>query len=148
MTHRPARAGEALAVGFEGTRLPDRVEALADRAGLGAVVLFQRNCPTLEAVLDPKADPQRAGYNKEQAEIAIGAGGLTGRGYLKGTQTNLDFVPAQHTDFIFTVVGEETGFAGSLLLIGLFSFLIWRALRIAMMSKDPFGARLAAGVGA
>jgi len=61
MTHRPARAGEALAVGFEGTRLPDRVEALAERAGLGAVVLFQRNCPTLEAVLDLTAAVRRLG---------------------------------------------------------------------------------------
>ena len=61
---------------------------------------------------DPTADLSSSGYNRAQAEIAIGAGGLTGRGYLKGTQTNLDFVPEQHTDFIFTVVGEEFGFAG------------------------------------
>ena len=67
----------------------------------------------ISGFFDPKSDPQRAGYNKQQAEIAVGSGGIVGRGYLKGTQTNLDFVPEQHTDFIFTVVGEELGFVGS-----------------------------------
>jgi rod shape determining protein RodA len=64
----------------------------------------------LTSFIDPQADVQRAGYNKQQAEIAIGSGGFLGKGYLKGTQTNLDYVPEQHTDFIFTVVGEELGF--------------------------------------
>jgi rod shape determining protein RodA len=95
---------------------------------------------------DPKSDPQRAGYNKQQAEIAIGAGGVTGRGYLHGTQTNLDFVPEQHTDFIFTVVGEELGFAGGVLLLALFSIALWRAYRIALMARDPFGTFAAAGI--
>ncbi|HJP65811.1 MAG TPA: rod shape-determining protein RodA [Actinomycetota bacterium] len=97
--------------------------------------------------LDPKsADAQRAGYNKQQAEIAIGAGGMTGRGYLHGTQTNLDFVPEQHTDFIFTVVGEELGFLGGLVLLTLFSVVLWRAYRIALMARDPFGTFAAAGI--
>lgn len=98
--------------------------------------------------LDPSADPRRAGYNKEQAEIAIGAGGLFGRGYLRGTQTSLDFVPQQHTDFIFTVVGEELGFMGSALVLLLFALLLWRAFRIALLAKDPFGSYLAVGVAA
>ena len=100
----------------------------------------------LIAFADPEADPLRAGYNKAQAEIAIGAGGLTGRGYLEGTQTNLDFVPEQHTDFIFTVVGEELGFLGAMALLGLFAVLIWRGFRTALMSRDSFGTLLAAGV--
>ena len=87
-------------------------------------------------------------HNLTQSKIAVSSGGLTGKGLFKGTQTNLDYVPENQTDFIFTVVGEETGFAGSLLVIGLLSFLIWRAIRIAMMSRDQFGSRLAAGVAA
>jgi rod shape determining protein RodA len=102
----------------------------------------------LASFLDPEADAQRAGYNKQQAEIAIGAGGLTGRGFLKGTQTNLDFVPAQHTDFIFTVVGEELGFFGAVVLLLLYAVVLWRAFRIALLAKDPFGTYLAVAVGA
>ena len=100
----------------------------------------------LTAFADPSADPLRAGYNKAQAEIAIGAGGLTGRGYLEGTQTNLDFVPEQHTDFIFTVVGEELGFLGAMALLGLFAVLVWRGFRTALLSRDTFGTLLAAGI--
>jgi rod shape determining protein RodA len=101
----------------------------------------------LTAFLDQSSKSQAA-YNLRQSRTAVASGGLTGKGLFRGTQTNLDYVPENHTDFIFTVVGEETGFFGSLLLIGLMSFLIWRALRIAMLSKDQFGSRLAAGIGA
>jgi len=100
----------------------------------------------LTAFFDPQNDPQRSDYNRTQAEIAIGSGGLLGRGYLKGTQTNLDFVPEQHTDFIFTVIGEEFGFVGAIFVLMLFALLIWRAVRIALLAKDPFGTYLAAGV--
>jgi rod shape determining protein RodA len=103
----------------------------------------------LTSFLDPQADVQRAGYNKQQAEIAIGAGGLVGKGYLRGTQTNLDYVPAQHTDFIFTVVGEELGFLrGAVPVLILFGLLLWRSFRIALLAKDPFGTFLAVGVAA
>jgi rod shape determining protein RodA len=100
----------------------------------------------LTSFLDPAADPLRAGYNRQQAEIAIGSGGLLGRGYLGGSQTNLDFVPEQHTDFVFTVVGEELGFAGAIALLALYSVLIWRGFRTALMSRDSFGTLLAAGI--
>ena len=100
----------------------------------------------LTAFFDPQNDPQRSDYNRTQAEIAIGSGGLLGRGYLKGTQTNLDFVPEQHTDFIFTVIGEEFGFIGAIFVLILFALLIWRAVRIALLAKDPFGTYLAAGI--
>jgi rod shape determining protein RodA len=100
----------------------------------------------LRSFLDPAADPLRAGYNLQQAEIAIGSGGLFGRGYLNGTQTNLDFVPEQHTDFVFTVVGEELGFAGAIVLLSLYAVLLWRGLRAALLARDPFGTLVASGI--
>ena len=100
----------------------------------------------LTSFLDPQNDPQRTGWNRQQAEIAIGSGGLTGTGYLEGSQTNLDFVPEQHTDFIFTVVGEEFGFVGAVAMLLAFAVLLWRAFRIALLSKDPFGTYVAAGI--
>ncbi len=100
----------------------------------------------LTGFIDPAADPLRAGYNRQQAEIAIGAGGLTGKGYLEGTQTNLDFVPEQHTDFVFTVVGEELGFLGAILLLGLYALVVWRGFRTAMLSRDAFGTLVATGI--
>jgi rod shape determining protein RodA len=102
----------------------------------------------LTGFLDPANDPQASGYNRNQAEIAIGAGGVFGRGYLGGTQTNLDFVPEQHTDFIFTVIGEEFGFAGGIFVMLLFAILIWRAIRISFLAKDPFGTYVGAGIAA
>ena len=100
----------------------------------------------LTGFIDPASDPMRAGYNRQQAEIAIGAGGLVGKGYLEGTQTNLDFVPEQHTDFVFTVVGEEFGFLGAMVLLGLYALVVWRGFRTAMLSRDAFGTLLATGI--
>jgi len=100
----------------------------------------------LTGFLDPAKDPQRTGYNLQQAKIAIGSGQITGRGLFNGTQTNLRFVPEQHTDFIFTVVGEELGFLGAGLFVLVFGLFVWRGVRIAMMSKDHFGTLLAAGI--
>ena len=100
----------------------------------------------LSGFLDPSKDTQTTNYNRAQAEIAIGSGGIFGAGYLGGAQTNLNFVPEQHTDFIFTVVGEEFGFFGSVVLLALFAILMWRAIRISYLSKDPFGTYVAAGI--
>ena len=100
----------------------------------------------LTSFLDPQNSEDVTKYNRDQAELAIGAGGLFGSGYLNGVQTNLDFVPEQHTDFIFTVVGEEFGFVGAAFVLMLFAILIWRAIRISYLSKDPFGTYVAAGV--
>src|SRR3954470_435767 len=111
---------------------------------LGVVKDYQ--VQRLIGFLDPK-DAQGAAYNKNQSEIGIGSGGVTGRGFLNGPQTNLDFIPEQHTDFIFTVVGEEFGFVGAIVMLLLFAILIWRAFRIATLSKDPFGTYVAAGIG-
>ncbi len=98
------------------------------------------------AFTDPSLDPQGAGYNTAQARIAIGNGGLTGQGLFQGSQTKAGFVPEQHTDFIFTVVGEELGLLGAALLIGLFGVLLWRALVIARNASDMFGRVSAAGI--
>ncbi|MGH2757859.1 MAG: FtsW/RodA/SpoVE family cell cycle protein, partial [Actinomycetota bacterium] len=101
----------------------------------------------LTSFLDPNPDVQSVGYNLTQSKIAIGSGGMRGRGLGgRNTQTSLDFVPEQHTDFIFTAVGEQLGFVGSATLLGLFAFLIWRGLRIAAMSRDLFGSLLASGL--
>jgi rod shape determining protein RodA len=119
---------------------------------LGAIVAFHLGIvkdyqvARLTSFLDPAADPLRAGYNRQQAEIAIGSGGFLGRGYLNGTQTNLDFVPEQHTDFVFTVVGEEFGFVGAVGLLGLYVLLLWRGFRIALLSRETFGTLLAVGI--
>ena len=100
----------------------------------------------LTAFLDPAGASADVRYNLDQSLIAVGSGGLTGKGYLKGSQTNLDYVPEQHTDFIFTVAGEEFGFVGASLLLGLYALLLWRAIRVAWLSKDPFGTYVAAGI--
>ena len=98
------------------------------------------------AFWDPWADPRGSGFQIIQSLIAVGSGGLLGRGYLKGTQTNLDYVPRQHTDFIFTVAGEEFGFVGAMFVLLLYALILWRAIRIATLSKDPFGTLVAAGI--
>jgi rod shape determining protein RodA len=99
-----------------------------------------------EAFTDPSLDPLGAGYNTMQARIAIGNGGITGQGLFDGTQTQAGFVPEQHTDFVFTVAGEELGLVGASVLVGLFGVLLWRALRIARHAEDLFGRVAAAGV--
>jgi len=111
-------------------------------------IIKQYQIERLTGFLDSTQTSATASYNLQQSEIAIGAGGITGTGYLKGSQTNLDFVPEQHTDFIFTVVGEELGFVGAALLMVLFAILLWRTYRIAAQARDPFGTYLAAGIAA
>ena len=113
---------------------------------LGVIKEYQFD--RLRAFIDRENTPADVRYNLEQAEIAIGSGGIFGQGYLHGRQTTLDYVPRQHTDFIFTVAGEEFGFTGALTVLALYALLLWRAIRTALMSKDPFGTYLAAGVAA
>jgi rod shape determining protein RodA len=95
--------------------------------------------------LNPQADPLGAGYHIIQSRVAVGSGRAFGRGLFHGTQSRLRFIPERHTDFIFSVVGEETGFAGSLAIVALFLFVFWRGLRIAMRARDSLGMLLAAG---
>ena len=91
--------------------------------------------------LDPSVDPRGAGYNLIQSRVAIGSGGLFGKGFLEGTQKRLAFLPEQHTDFIFAVIGEEMGFLfGVLPVLVVFGLIFWRLVRIAEKSSDPFAS--------
>jgi rod shape determining protein RodA len=110
----------------------------------GVIKDYQLN--RLTVFIDPAHASEDARYNLDQSLIAVGSGGIFGRGYLNGTQTTLDYVPEQHTDFIFTVAGEEFGFMGATFVLLLYAILLWRAIRIAYLSKDPFGTYIAAGV--
>jgi rod shape determining protein RodA len=96
--------------------------------------------------LNPEADPLGSGYHVIQSKIAIGSGGLWGKGLLHGTQTQLHFIPEQHTDFIFSVVGEELGFVGGFVLLSLYALVIARGIIIAHQAPSPFGSLLAIGV--
>ncbi len=96
--------------------------------------------------LDPEQDPLGNGYHLIQSRIAIGAGKLWGQGWHQGTQTNLNFIPEQHTDFIFSAVGEQFGFIGSILLLAVFWFICMRLMWIASTAKDNFGSLLAIGI--
>lgn len=96
--------------------------------------------------LNPEADPQGAGYNILQSIIAIGSGGLLGKGYLHGSQNQLNFLPEKHTDFIFTMLAEEFGFVGCMVVLALFFVLLSSGLMIALRSRSTFGAMVASGV--
>ncbi len=96
--------------------------------------------------LEPESDPTGGGFQTLQNEIAVGSGGFLGKGLTEGTQTQLDYLRTETTDFVFSVLGEELGFVGALVLFGLFVVLLWRALRVAEISRDPFGRLLATGV--
>lgn len=96
--------------------------------------------------LNPGLDPKGMGYHTLQSEIAIGAGGLFGAGFMHGTQTQLQFIPIQHSDFIFSAVGEEFGLIGAGLTLFLFVMLIWRSVLMADEARDNFGSNLAAGI--
>ena len=98
------------------------------------------------AFTNPDLDPLGAGYNTEQARIAVGNGGLTGQGLFNGSQTQSGFVPEQHTDFIFTAIGEELGLLGGGVVIALSCLVIWRALAISAATSDMFGRVAAAGI--
>jgi rod shape determining protein RodA len=100
----------------------------------------------LIAFLDPRVDPLGVGYNIIQSKVAIGSGQFLGKGILAGTQSHLGFLPEQYTDFIFSVIGEELGFVGTGLLLGLFVIIIWRGITIMNKARDRFGSLLATGV--
>ena len=97
--------------------------------------------------LNPDLDPLGAGYHVAQSKIAVGSGGILGKGWLAATQSQLNFLPLNHTDFIFAVQAEQWGFLGSLLLLGAYALLILKALQVSRDAKDLFATLLAAGVG-
>ncbi len=97
-------------------------------------------------VLNPSNDPYGLGYQSRQSEIAIGSGKLLGKGFKQGSQGNLGFLPARHTDFVFAVLAEERGFVGSIIVLGLFLFLSYRLFRTAREAKDKIGMMIVSGV--
>lgn len=115
-----------------------------------AIIGFHLLKPYQEARLTSFAhstqDVSGNGYNVNQAKTAIGSGGLLGQGLFHGSQTNGGYVPEQQTDFVYTVAGEETGFLGSSVILGLMGLVLWRGVRIALRAEEPFGALIAAGV--
>jgi len=102
----------------------------------------------IDTFLDPANDPLGAGFHITQAKIALGSGGWTGRGYMQGTQSRLNFLPEKHTDFIFTTLAEEFGFIGGMSLLGLYALIIVFCVVSAISNKDRFGSLLTAGVAA
>jgi len=98
--------------------------------------------------LDPETDKLGAGWQVFQSKIAIGSGGITGKGYLEGTQKALEFLPAKHTDFVFSVLGEEMGFVGAVLVLMIFAILVSRALAVAAKAKSQFASTVCVGVAA
>ncbi len=98
------------------------------------------------AFLQPEADPQGAGWHLMQSQVAIGSGGWLGKGFTLGTQKRLAFLPEQHTDFIFAVVGEELGFAGIFAVLLCFTILLWRLVRIAERGSDTFASAVVLGI--
>jgi rod shape determining protein RodA len=131
--------------------------ALIGVVGLGVLVnygeewglLADHQVERLTTFANPESEACAATtcYNTDQSLIAIGSGQFAGKGLFQGTQTNLSYVPENHTDFIFTVIGEEFGFLGAITVLGLFSVVLWRCLHIAAVARDRFGMIVAAGVG-
>jgi rod shape determining protein RodA len=114
---------------------------------VGVHVLKPYETERLTAFLHPTTNAQKQGYQQEESKIAIGSGQKTGRG-ANAPLTRLNYVPEDHTDFVFAAVGEQYGFLGAALVLALYALLIWRTLRILVMSKDLFGSLVAAGVAA
>jgi rod shape determining protein RodA len=114
---------------------------------VGAPVLKDYQQERLTSFLNPSEDPRDSSYQVNQALIAVGSGGKTGRGD-EATQAQSGFLPERHTDFIFAVVGERFGFVGAAFLLSLYALLIWRALRILTLSKNLYGSMIAAGIAA
>jgi rod shape determining protein RodA len=105
---------------------------------------YQKN--RLLVYLNPEVDPRGAGWQIIQSKVAIGSGGLTGKGFTDGPQKRLDFLPEQHTDFIFSVVGEELGFIGTSLVILVFGFILFRLVQLAERAADPFAGLVIFGI--
>ncbi len=131
-----------------------QMTALVIVAGVSAVALFQVGAikayqvTRLTAFLDAGSADVSAQYNLQQSEIAIGTGGMLGKGLFNGTQTNLRFVPEQSSDFIFTAVGEQLGFVGGIVVLGLFAVLLWRVLVASLNARNRFSQLVAVGAAA
>jgi rod shape determining protein RodA len=147
----------AAALFFAGTRWRDLGVLAAVAAVVGATVLwfapslgidilapYQR--ARITAFLDPTENPQGAAYNINQSITAVGSGGSTGRGVAGATQTNLDYLPEHHTDFVFASLAEQRGFVGVSILLLLYLLLLWRGIRVIATARDPFCATAAGAI--
>lgn len=119
--------------------------ALVLAPAIGMPVLHGYQQERLTSFLNPSADPGDTSYQQYQAKITIGAGGKTGRGD-QSSQTELNFLPEHHTDFIFSVIGERYGFLGAAFVLSLYALLVWRALRLLTLSKNLYGTLIAGGI--
>ena len=131
--------------GLAGLGIVAVVVVVVAAPALGVELLKPYQMNRLTAFVNPTENLSGQGYQQAQSLVAIGAGGKTGRGD-DATQTKLDFLPEHHTDFIFSVIGEEFGFMGAALVLSLFALLIWRCLRILTMSKNLYGSLIAGGI--
>ena len=120
--------------------------AVASLPALWHFALHDYQRRRIATLLDPESDPLNAGWHTIQAKIAIGSGGAYGKGWLNGTQSQLEFLPERHTDFIFAVIGEEFGFGGLVVLIALYLVITGRGLYIAANTQDTFSRLLAGGI--
>ncbi len=122
------------------------VIVLVAAPAVGVEVLKPYQVDRLTAFMEPTDDPREQGYQLQQSIAGIGAGQRTGRGAEGATQTQLDFIPEHHTDFIFSVVGEAWGFVGCAMILALYALVLWRGLRIVTISKNLFGTLIAGGI--
>lgn len=122
------------------------VAAVFESMGTSWQLLHDYQFNRILTFLDPSSDPLGAGYHITQAKIAMGSGGLAGRGYMQGTQSRLNFLPEKHTDFIFTTVAEDFGFIGTISLLVLYTLIIGFCLASAMSNRNRFGALLTGGI--
>jgi rod shape determining protein RodA len=144
--------GLSVAIYFMRPRLSEAVAVMLANVAAGTVALtlwntlapYQRN--RFLVFLDPTVDPRGAGYNLIQSQVAIGSGGVWGKGFLDGTQKRLAFLPEQHTDFIFAVIGEEWGFIGVALVLVAFGLIFWRLVTVSEQSSDPFASIIPFGL--
>ncbi|MGZ8755409.1 MAG: rod shape-determining protein RodA [Acidimicrobiia bacterium] len=140
---------------FVGGTTLRQLTVLMTAAGAGILAIWKLELllpyqiERLQSIFNPSAaDPLGAAYNRIQSEIAIGSGGIFGKGLFLGTQTNLDFVPAQTTDFIFTAVGEQLGFVGGALVLLAYAVIMWRLVVIAVNARDRYGVLAVTGIAA
>jgi rod shape determining protein RodA len=144
--------GLSVAIWCMRPRLSEAVAVMLANVAAGTIALtlwntlapYQRN--RFLVFLDPTVDPRGAGYNLIQSQVAIGSGGVWGKGFLDGTQKRLAFLPEQHTDFIFAVIGEEWGFIGVALVLVAFGLIFWRLVTVSEQSSDPFASIIPFGL--
>lgn len=140
LTYAPLLAGAIFVSGLRWRWIVAGAVALALVAPIGWSVLKPYQKERVRVVFDPDRDPSGIGYQADQCRTAVGSGGLTGQGYMKGPQNRLGFLPARHTDFIFAVLAEETGFLGSVLVLALYLLVIKRISDAMVLARDRVGA--------